>query len=812
MVKIRVHELAKELDKTSKEIIDALEKMGVKVSSHNSSLEDSSVAKIRKQFTDKKSDKAVVVKKPRLIVRKIGSVNDVKKEEEAKEELEAEEKQSPKVVDPVKKVTPAVSVEKKAEPPKKETETKVVEKKTEEPKKVDKKRVISIVPSAPDKKEEAKKEEKDKVFKKPESAPKLTKEQREALHKQRLAKKMEKREKKKTDKVAKRQKIEEQRLLQQMEEEAAKNEVRVIDFDVEQVKLKELGDLTRVSLADIMKEVLLKGLALNLNSGVDFDLAAELVAPYNVILEKKEAVNAKAEREEEMLLSELEEDEENLVKRSPVVTIMGHVDHGKTKLLDTIRKANVVDKEHGGITQHIGAYQVDVNGGMITFLDTPGHEAFTEIRARGAQVTDIVILIVAADDGIMPQTIEAINHAKAAAVPIIVAINKIDREAADAERVKQQLTEHGLIPEDWGGDTVCVPLSALTGQGVDDLLDMINLISEMKNLKANPNKEAQGVIVEARLSKGKGPVSTAIVKSGTLKVGDSFVIGPIAGKVRAMLDHKGDKIDKAGPSCPVEILGAPSVPNAGDIFQVVADEKMAKKIADERADELEQEKLRRKSVTLETLTKQIKEGQLDTLNILLKADTQGSIDAIEKSFSQLNTDKIHTHVIHSGTGAISESDIMLAKASGALLFGFNVSISNALRKVADDEVVTVKLYNIIYKAIDDVRDVIQGMEKPEYERVKVGDLEVRNLFKSSKLGTIAGCIVVRGKAVRNAEIAVVRKDNMVFESKLDSLKRFTDDVKEVKEGFECGIVINDFDGFAEGDSIEVYELIEKKRI
>lgn len=805
MERVRIYQLAKELNKPTKDVIDALAKLGIKVGGHNSMIDEYQVAKVKDFFSPKG-----MAAKPKLIIRKIGEVKPKDAEEllpvkdpelqqvesvPPREDLKVIKKIDEPIVrkpEPVRQTVPFSDAEiKKAAPVVKKvvtfTEAEV------KPVKTEKKPEPAAEAKPAEKKEETtpKKKEVKPQFK--------TKEERLEIEREKAELKRQKKEKKR--------RTQEEELIAEVVEDGA---VKIVQLEKQQFTIKELADLLRVGIGEIMKVVLTKGFMLNLNSEIDFHTAVQLSEPFNIILEQKEVMSKRQEREEEMLMAELEEKEENLKLRPPVVTIMGHVDHGKTKLLDYIRKANVVDREAGGITQHIGAYQVSVKEKMITFLDTPGHAAFTEIRARGAQVTDVVVLIVAADDGVMPQTKEAIDHAKAAAVPIIVAINKVDKPDADPDRVKQQLTEYGLVAEEWGGDTICVPVSAKFGQGVDDLLDMILLVSELKDLKANPDKDAQGIIIEAKLTANRGPVATAIIKSGTLKIGDPFVIGPISGKVRAMLDYNGNPITTAPPSTPVEILGISQVPSSGDILQVVKNEKEAKAIALQRQVELEEEKRRKRTLSLESFSKRISEGEVTTLNILIKADAQGSVVALETALSDLHTDKVHVNIVHSGTGAINESDIMLAKVSEAIVFGFNVVLPTDVKKIADDEGVDIKLYNIIYKIIEDVQEVLSGMAKPEYEKIKIGTLEVRQVFTFSKVGVIAGCFVKAGRINRAAMISIVRNNAVIFEGKLSSLKRFQDDVKEVKEGYECGVVMKDFDDFKPDDLIEAYELVEKK--
>ena len=515
---------------------------------------------------------------------------------------------------------------------------------------------------------------------------------------------------------------------------------------------------------------------------------------------------------EEELLAVCEDEGGQEILRKPVVTVLGHVDHGKTSLLDSIRSAKVTDGEVGGITQHIGAYQVDVNNKQIVFLDTPGHEAFTAMRARGAQITDIAVLVVAADDGVMPQTIEAINHVKAAQVPIMVAVNKIDKPDANPDRVKQQLSEHGLVSEEWGGDTIFVNVSAIRGDGIEELLEMILLLAEVGELKACPERTARGTVVEAKLDRGRGPVATVLVQDGTLRVGESLICGSIAGKIRAMNNDRGERIKSAGPSTPVEILGLSEVPLAGDAFQVVGDDKVARQVAEKRAAKLKEVSRRVQRVTLDDLFKQIQEGEVKDLNLILKADVQGSVEAVQDALNKLSLEEVQIKIIHTGVGAINESDIMLASASNAIVIGFNVRPDANARKLAEQDKVDVRLYRIIYEAIEDIKNAVTGLLKPIMKEVILGQAEVREIFKVSRLGNIAGSYVIEGKITRNAMIRVIRDGTVVHDNgKIDSLKRFKDDVKEVLTGYECGILLENFNDLNEGDIIEAYTMEQVKR-
>ena len=604
------------------------------------------------------------------------------------------------------------------------------------------------------------------------------------------------RKKKKTKKEIEREEIE-------RNAEAACGVVEIGDT----ITVKELCEKLGKPTADVIKNLIFLGVMAGVNQEIDFATAEKLCEKYEVIAERKE---------EETELEAFEEDtdvvEENLEKRPPIVTIMGHVDHGKTSLLDAIRKAKVTDTEAGGITQHIGAYTVTLNGEKITFLDTPGHEAFTAMRARGAQVTDIVILVVAADDGIMPQTKEAINHCKAANVPMIVAINKIDRPGANIDRVKQELTEHGLVSEDWGGDTICVPVSAKTGENLESLLEMVLLTAEMQELTADPNRKSKGTVIEAKLDKGRGAVASLLIQNGTLHVGDSILVGSTYGRIRAMFDDMGKKIKSAGPSIPVEVLGLSEVPAAGDRFVVVKDEKTARNMAEIRKDKIKTESHQASHrVSLEDLYSQIQEGKVKELSIIVKADVQGSVEAIRQSLEKLSTDDVKGRVIHGAVGAITETDITLAAASNALMIGFNVRPDSNAVSMAEKDGVDIKTYRIIYDAIEDVKSAMIGMLDPEYKEVINGKAEVRMTYKISNVGTIAGCYVTDGKIVRNSEVRVIRDGIVIFESVLASLKRFKDDAKEVNKGYECGLSVERFNDLKEGDVIESYSMEAIKR-
>jgi translation initiation factor IF-2 len=573
------------------------------------------------------------------------------------------------------------------------------------------------------------------------------------------------------------------------------------------ITVKELAEKIKKQSSEIIKKLLGYGILATLNNDLDFDTAYLVANEFGITAHKKNVVT-----EEEILFDESDDNEEDTVARPPIVVVMGHVDHGKTSLLDAIRSTNMIEKEAGGITQHIGAYKVKINDREITFLDTPGHEAFTAMRARGAQVTDIAIIVVAADDGIMPQTIEAINHAKAANVSIIVAINKIDKPGADIERIKQNLTEYGLVPEEWGGDTICVPISAKLNKNIDALLEMVLLVADMKNLRSNPNKQSKGTVLEARLDKNKGITASLLVQRGTLNIGDTIVVGSVIGRIRGMVDEKGQTVKLAGPSTPVEVIGLSEVPDAGEIFYEVENEKVAKHLIEKRKSKQREDMIRKSSpVTLDNLFNQIEQGKLKDLNIIIKADVQGSVQAIRQSLEKIQNEEARVRIIHANVGAITESDITLAKVTNAIVIGFNVRPDTMAASIADREGVEIKLYSVIYSAIDDITAALKGMLKPKYKEVIQGTAEVRQVFKITNVGAIAGCYVIDGKIVRNSGVRVLRDNVVVHEGKLISLKRQKDDAKEVATGYECGVQVEDYNDIKEGDKIESFIMEEIKQ-
>ena len=593
----------------------------------------------------------------------------------------------------------------------------------------------------------------------------------------------------------------------QQKQEEKKPEIKEITIP-EKLTIRELAEAMKMQPSAIVKKLFMEGQMVTVNHEIDFEQAEEIALGFDIIAEKEEKVDVIEE-----LLKEEEEDESTMVSRPPVVCVMGHVDHGKTSLLDAIRKTNVTRGEAGGITQHIGAYVVDINGQKITFLDTPGHEAFTAMRMRGANSTDIAVLVVAADDGVMPQTVEAISHAKAAGVEIIVAINKIDKPSANIERVKQELSEYELIPEDWGGTTPFVPVSAKTGEGLEDLMEMIALTAEVMELKANPNRRARGLVLEAKLDKGRGSVANILVQKGTLRVGDPIAAGSAFGKVRAMMDDKGRRVKEAGPSTPVEILGLNDVPNAGEVIVGCGNEKEARNFAETFISQSKVKLLEetKSKLSLDDLFTQIQEGNLKELGIVVKADVQGSVEAIKQSLLKLSNDEVVVKIIHGGVGAINESDVSLASASNAIIIGFNVRPDATAKETADREGVDIRLYRVIYNAIEDVEAAMKGMLDPVFEEKVLGHAEVRQTFKASGVGTIAGSYVLDGVFERDCSVRLTRDGIVIFEGPLASLKRFKDDVKEVKAGYECGFVFANFNDIKEGDLVEAFKMVEIPR-
>ena len=603
---------------------------------------------------------------------------------------------------------------------------------------------------------------------------------------------------------AKRRQEERDKMQKLQLEIAKKQQLKVMIPD--EINVGELAARMKKSAGEVIKRLIKLGVFASVSDVVDYDTAALVAMEFGCKVEKEVVVTV-----EEKLIDDHEDSADELVGRAPVVVVMGHVDHGKTSLLDYIRHANVASGEAGGITQHIGAYTVEINGSPITFLDTPGHEAFTSMRARGAMVTDIAILVVAADDGIMPQTIESINHAKAAGIPLVVAINKMDTVGANPERIKQQLTEYDIVPEEWGGDTIVCPISAKTGEGIDNLLENLVILAEVQELKANPNRAAKGAVIEARLDKGRGPIMTVLVQNGTLKLGDIIIAGTAVGRVRTMINDKGVRITEAGPSVPVEISGMSEVPSAGDTFNAVADERMARELVEERKTQQKNAAFgSSKKVSLEDLFSQIQAGEMKTLNIIVKADVQGSAEAVKASLEKITNDEVCVKVIHSGVGAINESDVMLAATSGAIIVGFNVRPDNAARDSAARANVDMRMYRVIYDCINEIEAAMKGMLAPKFEEVIIGHDEVRETYKVSKVGTVTGCYVLDGKIQRGCSVRVLRDNIVIHEGELASLRRFKDDVKEVASGYECGMQVEKFNDIKVGDIIECFVMEQVK--
>ena len=593
--------------------------------------------------------------------------------------------------------------------------------------------------------------------------------------------------------------------IKQMELEKARKQQLVVSVP-DEISVGELATRLKVTASEVIKRLMLLGVMANVNQIIDYDTAYLIADELGAKVNHEVTVTI-----EEKLFDEAEDTSENLVPRAPIVVVMGHVDHGKTSILDAIRHANVTAGEAGGITQHIGAYRVNIDGQPITFLDTPGHEAFTAMRARGAKATDIAILVVAADDGIMPQTVEAINHAKAAGLDIVVAINKMDKPAANPDNIKQELTKYDLVPEEWGGDVICVPVSALQRTGIDKLLESVLVVAEIKELKANPNRRAKGIVIEAKLDKGRGPVATVLVQNGTLHSGDTIIAGTAVGRVRAMKDDKGANVTSAGPSVPVEIIGLSDVPTSGDEFNAVEDERMARELADKRRQKLRDEELNANAkVSLDDLFAQISDGAKE-LKIIVKADVVGSSEAVKSSLEKLSNNEVKVKIIHSAVGGINEGDVMLAAASNAIIVGFNVRPDKNALDVAERQNVDIRTYRIIYQCIEEITAAMKGMLAPVFKEEIIGHAEVRQTIKVPNVGTIAGCYILDGKVTRKGLIRVLRDSIVIFEDKIDSLRRFKDDVKEVAEGYECGIGLDKFNDIKEGDIFEVYEMVEQKK-
>jgi len=792
--KIRIHELSKELNVSSKAIIEKLKEIGINASSHMSAVDDEAVKFLRQAYGAQNAEKEA---------KQAPKAEEPKKEPVKKEAPKKEEKK------PVEN-KPKSEIKKADKPKQEKTEKPAEEKKAPSENKYQDKKVFekNRNTSNDDNRKGGKKDFQqggNKNGKKDQQNGKNNNNNNKKDFRQNGNNKNNNNGNNKNNNFKK----------EQTKAEPVKAEPKPAEEDELKIKkipasltVKELAEVLGKKGTELVAAAFKKGQLLNINATLDFDAAAEIAEEYNVILELEEEKDIF-----EQVFAEEEENEKDLKERPPVVVVMGHVDHGKTSLLDAIRHSNVTKGEAGGITQHIGAYTVQIQGKPITFLDTPGHEAFTAMRMRGAQVTDIAVLVVAADDGVMPQTIEAINHAKAAGVEIIVAINKMDKPSANPDRVKQELVEYGILTEDWGGDTICVPVSAVKKEGIDTLLEMIILTAEMKELKANPNKKARGTIIEAKLDKGRGSVATVLVQDGTLSVGDPLVAGCAYGKIRAMMDDKGRRVKKAGPSTPVEILGLSEVPSAGDSFYVAENEKQARQVAESVIAKSRTEMIKNtpQKVSLDDLFTQIQSGNVKELGVVVKADVQGSVEALRQSLEKLSTEEVRVRIIHGGVGAITESDVMLASASNAIIIGFNVRPEPAAKTYADAEKVDVRLYRVIYNAIEDITAAMKGMLDPVYEEKVIGHAEVRQTFKASGVGTIAGSYVLDGKFQRNCLARIVRDGIVIYDGELESLRRGKDDVKEVATGFECGMVFKKFNDIKEGDTIEAFIMQEIPR-
>ncbi|HDG97670.1 MAG TPA: translation initiation factor IF-2 [Desulfobacterales bacterium] len=882
MAKVRVYELARELNLESKELVEKLLAGGMDIKNYMSTLDEEAVARARdivsgkvSEVVEEKRIKPTVIRRRRkkVTIEVKPSVPEVEEKAqesvplpeaeesgepeekavavgaakvEVKKETEGLPKEEPEIPEPEQvkeaaEVTPPGEEVKKTEKAEKIAEQKV-ESKAVKPKKKKRKDEPAKIIRRPEegplrdlllKQEEERQKEEPKPKLTPTLKPlEIAKEVAERAAKAKPAKKKKEKRKEKADELApkkvirhrkkeifERAELYEGRIPKRKEKKTAKKlkqaerEIKQTEITVpkaakrklkvpESVTVAELAKAMGVKAAEVIKKLMALGVVATINQSIDFETAALVADEFGYEFELESF-------EEELLLEQEEDKPEELVPRPPVVTIMGHVDHGKTSLLDYIRKSNIIQGESGGITQHIGAYYVKTEGGNIVFLDTPGHEAFTAMRARGAKVTDLIVLVVAADDGVMPQTREAINHARAADIPIVVAINKIDKPEANPEKVKRELAELDLVPEEWGGDTIFGYVSAKTGEGVDELLSLILLQAEMLELKGNPKKPARGTIVEARLDKTRGPVATVLIKNGTLRTGDHFVCGEHYGRVRAMMNHRGKKMISAGPSMPVEVYGISGVPMAGDEFVVVKDERTAKRIAEHRMAQTKKQELARKGiVSLDDLFQRIKEGETKGLNIVLKADVQGSLEALSDSLAKLSTDEVKVNIIHSATGAITESDVMLASASEAIIIGFNVRANPRVAAIAEKERVNIRYYDVIYNVLQDVKGAMAGLLEPVYKEEVIGRVDVKAIFHVPKVGTVAGCYVTDGHVERSAKVRVLRDDVVVFDGKIGSLKRFKEDVKEVQAGYECGIAIENFQDIKPGDVLEVYKVEE----
>ena len=753
MDKMRIYELARELKVENKDVINYAKKLGLEIKSHMSTIEGDILKKVKEKFTSESLPKT--------------DRKQVKKSDE-KEKKE-----------PYKQEVAKTSDKNNIKKDNKKKKTRVID--DEEYDKNLKIKNLENKKNFEEKKKSVRKTSKEDISRENKTTPK---------------------------KETKQNKNKTKEHTPVTGEKIKKSEPKDIEIG-ETIIVKDFADKLKVSVTQVISKLIQLGVMANQNQQIDYDYAVLIADEFGINLIKKEQ---EKEEDEKIFDLDYEDSESTLVLRPPVVTVMGHVDHGKTSLLDAIRKTHVTRQEAGGITQHIGAYSVNVNGNKIIFLDTPGHEAFTSMRSRGAKVTDITILVVAADDGVMPQTIEAINHAKAAGVPIIVAINKMDKPGANPERIKQELAENGLLPEDWGGDAITVPISALKGDGIKELLEMILMVAEVEELKANPNRRAIGTVIEAQLDKGRGPVATVIVQKGTLNSGDTVVSGKASGRIRAMFDDKGKKIKKAGPSIPVVILGLSEVPEAGDLIYAVKDEKTARSYADKVKNQIKKDMLKAtEKVSLDALFDKIKEGELKDLNIIIKTDVRGTIDAVKQSLEKLSNEEVKVNILHGGVGGISESDVMLATASNAIIIGFNVRPTQSAIDLSKHENVDMRTYRVIYDAISDIEAAIKGMLAPKYKEEILGRAEVRELFKVPNIGVVAGVHVTNGKIIRNAQLRLIRDDIVIHEGNISSLKRYKDDVKELLQDFEGGIGIENYNDLKKGDIIEAFIMTEIER-
>ena len=862
---MKVHELAKNLKLTSKEVLAKLAEYGIEIKSHLSILTEEQATMIFEIYTQMCDDNLEEVQQLHDTLIKKAADDKAAAEAEAEAQRVAQERQKTMRKKPVEEVKEKIKEEikkesKKEEPAEEKPKTEVKKKAEKEQVKEKVKKEVKPEPKE-EKKEEPKQEEVKKEEPKKQEKPvenkKFNKEEkRQKKHSgQRIElkpsddepdeefriktserkryvdtrtstveiEKIESRERIEDDLVPenikfdgsrkKKNKKQQKPGKQEMEKPVVKREIPVkviTEIEVpETITVGELAQKLGKGAAEVVKKLMMLGVMATITQTIDFDTAALIGEDFGVTV-NKEIILTK----EDILLNEteVEDNEEDLIPRPPVVVVMGHVDHGKTSLLDAIRHTSVTSSEAGGITQHIGAYSVKLNDRDITFLDTPGHEAFTTMRLRGAQVTDVAILVVAADDGIMPQTIEAINHAKAAGVTIVVAINKIDKEGANPDLVRQKLTEYDLVPEEWGGDTVCVEVSAKQKINIDGLLEMVLLVADMQELKANPNRTATGTVIEAEIDKGRGPVATVLVQNGTLNVGDIVIAGTSVGRVRAMVNDKGRRVKSAGPSVPVEILGLSEAPTGGDKFAVVSNEKLAREVAEKRKADMQEDRFNKVvKVNLDNLFSQIDEGNMKELNVIIKADVQGSVEAVKQSLEKLSNDEVRVKAIHGGVGAVNESDVMLANASNAIIVGFNVRPDAGALSAAERQDVDIRLYRVIYQAIEEIEAAMKGMLDPEFKESVIGHAEIRQTFKVSGVGTIAGCYVTDGKIRRNASVRLVRNGIVIHEGELGSLKRFKDDAKEVAENFECGLSIDGFNDIKEGDIVECFVMEEIKR-